>query len=77
MFRFRVDTSTVVQQNCQVADKYLQNLDKFKGTWMRQPRVDDHNERGLREWTIRDPITGAFWRLYEDNDEIVDILSDC
>jgi hypothetical protein len=66
-----------IQQNCQVADKYLQNLDKFKGTWMRQPRVDDHNERGLREWTIRNPITGAFWRLYEDNDEIVDILSDC
>jgi hypothetical protein len=66
-----------IRENCQVADKYLSNLDRFEGTWMRQPRVDDHNERGIREWTIRDPLTGAFWRLYEDSDEIVDILSDC
>ena len=66
-----------IRDNCQAADKYLQNLESFEATWMRQPRVNDHNERGLREWTVRDPITGAFWRLYEDNDEIVDILSDC
>ena len=66
-----------IRDNCEVADKYLVNLEGFEATWMRQPRVDDHNERRLREWTVRDPITGAFWRLYEDNNEIVDILSDC
>lgn len=66
-----------IQQNCQVADKYLRNIESFEATWMRQPRVNDHNERGFREWTVRDPITGAFWRLYEDTDEIIDILSDC
>ena len=69
--------SDYIRENCPVADKYLVNVDKFEATWMRQPRVNDHNFRGLREWTVREPISGAFWRLYEDNDEIVEILSDC
>ena len=69
--------SDYIRDNCPVADKYLVNLDKFEATWMRQPRVNDHNFRGFREWTVREPITGAFWRLYEDNDEIVEIQSEC
>ena len=44
---------------------------------MRQPRSDDHYERGDREWTVSDPLTSAFWRLYEDNLEIVDVIGDC
>lgn len=69
--------SDYIRENCSVADKYLVNLDKFEATWMRQPRVNDHNFRNLREWTVREPISGAFWRMYEDSDEIVEILSDC
>ncbi len=66
-----------IRDNCPAADKYLPHLESFEATWMRQPRVNDHNERRPKEWTVRDPITGAFWRLYEDNGEIVEILSDC
>ena len=69
--------SDYIRDTCPIADKYLAHRKSFEATWMRQPRVDDHNVRGFREWTVRDPITGAFWRFYEDNDEIVEILSDC
>ena len=31
--------SDYIRDNCQVADKYLTNRDRFEATWMRQPRV--------------------------------------
>lgn len=66
-----------VRETCAAADRYLTNLAKFEARWMRQPRTDDHHERGYREWTVTDPLTGAYWRMYEDNLEIVDVIGDC
>ena len=66
-----------IRENCAAADKYLPNLGGLEARWMRQPRTDDHHERGFREWEVTDPITGDYWRLYEDNDEIVDSRNDC
>ena len=66
-----------IRQGCATADVYLANLELFEATWMRQPRSDDHHERGYREWTVTDPLTGGFWRLYEDNNEVVDVVNKC
>ena len=66
-----------VRENCAAADRYLANLDGFEANWMRQPRTDDHHERRYREWTVTDPLTGAYWRMYEDNLEVVDVIGDC
>ena len=73
-----IDTvSAHIRETCAAADRYLDNLDSFEARWMRQPRTDDHHERGFREWTVTDPLTGAFWRMYEDNLEVVDVIGDC
>ena len=66
-----------IRANCAAADEYLQHLGSFEATWMRQPRIDDHHERGYREWTVTDPLTGAYWRLYEDNNEVVAVIGRC
>ncbi len=63
-----------IRENCNDADKYLANFDKFTATWLRQPHTDDFYERGMKEWTVTDPITGAFWRLYEDTGEIRSVI---
>ena len=63
-----------IRENCEDADKYLASYDKFSATWLRQPRTNDHYEREMREWTITDPVTGAFWRLYEDTGQIRSII---
>ena len=66
-----------IRETCAAADEYLANREGFEARWMRQPRTDDHHERGYREWTVTDPLTGAYWRMYEDNLEIVDVIGDC
>ena len=66
-----------IRDACAAADLYLPNRDRFEATWMREPRTDDHHVRGIREWTVTDPITGAFWRLYEDDLSIVDVKGEC
>ena len=63
-----------IRANCAVADEYLPHLNSFEVTWMRQPRTDDRHERGYREWTVTDPLTGAYWRLYEDNNEVAPVI---
>lgn len=66
-----------IRETCAAADVYLPNRPRFEATWMREPRTDDHHERGMREWTVTDPMTGAYWRLYEDDLSIVDVIGDC
>ena len=66
--------SSHIRESCETPDKYLSHVDKFTATWLRQPRTNDFYERGMREWTVNDPLTGAFWRLYEDTGEIRSIV---
>ena len=66
-----------ISANCPAANEYLPHVSNFEATWMRQPRTDDHHERGYREWTVTDPLTGAYWRLYEDNNEVVAVIGNC
>ena len=66
-----------IRESCAASDEYIADLDSFEARWMRQPRTDDHHERGTREWTVSDPLSGAYWRMYEDNLEEVDVIGDC
>ena len=66
-----------IRKNCRDADKYLPNSSRFEVKWMRQPHTNDHHERRMREWTVTDPITGAYWRLYEDTGEVVTVIGVC
>lgn len=63
-----------IRASCETPDEYLSHADKFTATWLRQPRTDDYYIRGMREWTVTDPLTGAFWRLYEDTGEIRSVV---
>ena len=63
-----------IRESCATPDAYLSHLDKFTATWLREPRTNDFYERGMREWTVNDPLTGAFWRLYEDSGEIRSVI---
>ena len=66
-----------IRETCAASDRYLANLEKFAANYMPQPRTVDHHERRHREWTVTDPLTGAYWRMYEDNLEVVDVIGDC
>ena len=66
-----------IRENCRSADKYLPNVTRMEANWIREPWSDDYYVRGDHEWTVADPLTGAFWRLYEDTDEIVAVIGDC
>ncbi len=63
-----------IRESCASPDRYLPHIDQFTATWLREPRTNDYYERGMREWTVTDPLTGAFWRLYEDTDEIRGVI---
>ena len=63
-----------IRESCDTPDKYLSHIDKFTATWLREPRTDDFYERGKREWTVNDPLTGAIWRLYEDSGDIRSVI---
>ena len=66
-----------IRENCTSADKYLPNVTRMEASWLRVTWTDDYYERGDREWTVADPFTGAFWRLYEDTGEIITVFGDC
>ena len=66
-----------IRENCRSADKYLPHLTQMEASWLRVTWTDDYYERGDREWTVADPLTGAFWRLYEDTDAIITVFGDC
>ena len=69
-----------IQQNCpEWADSYLQDMDEFTfaATWIHHPRSDDYYERRKDEWTVTHEETRHFWRLYEDNDEIIGVVGRC
>ena len=69
-----------IRQNCaEWADFYLGDLDQrtFAATWMHHPRSDDYYERRLDEWTVTHETTRHFWRMYEDNDEILGVIGHC
>ncbi len=69
-----------IRQNCaEWADFYLGDLDEttFAATWMHHPRSDDYYERRLDEWTVTHEESRHFWRMYEDNDEIVGVIGHC
>ncbi|MDP6713306.1 MAG: hypothetical protein QF368_01595, partial [SAR202 cluster bacterium] len=66
-----------VRENCSSGDKYLLNESRFEANWTRITRTNDHHIRMNREWTVTDPATGAYWRLYEDTLEIVNVIGDC
>ena len=63
-----------IRDSCGDPDRYLDNVDRFDANWLLHPRTDDYYERGQREWTVTDPYTGAFWRLYEDTGEIRSVV---
>ena len=44
---------------------------------MDAPWADDYHVRDDREWTVSDPLTGAFWRLYENTLNIITVRGDC
>ena len=62
-----------IRESCAAPDKYL-NGGQFKAKWLFQPRSDDYYERGMREWTVTEEFSGAFWRLYEDTGEIRSVI---
>jgi hypothetical protein len=66
-----------LKTDCLSGAKYLTNVDVFEASWIREPWTDDHNERASREWSVNDPMTGGFWRMYEDTLEIVTIRGNC
>ncbi|HBJ30274.1 MAG TPA: hypothetical protein DDY93_02775 [Dehalococcoidia bacterium] len=66
-----------LRTSCESGEKYLRNIDSFEAKWTRSPRNDDHHKRDVREWTVSDPITSSFWRLYENTMEIVTVRADC
>ncbi len=66
-----------IRENCRDADKYLPHVPRMEASWLRITWTDDYYERGDREWTVTDPLTGAFWRLYEDTGAIISVFADC
>ena len=62
-----------IRESCPDPGIYL-NGGQFKAKWLFQPRSDDYYERGMREWTVTEEFSGAFWRLYEDTGEIRSII---
>ncbi|MCH8310544.1 MAG: hypothetical protein IIB17_08625 [Chloroflexi bacterium] len=66
-----------LRTNCEFGEKYLANADRFEAKWIRLPWADDYYVRGDREWTVSDPMTNAFWRLYEDDLNIITVRGDC
>ena len=68
-----------IREDCEFADFYLESMDDatFAATWMHHPRSDDYYERRLDEWTVTHEETRHFWRLYEDNDEILGVVGKC
>lgn len=57
--------------NCDNGTSYIESNPRFDAIWMRNPFLNDHNIRSPHEWTITDPVSGTFWRFYEDTYEIV------
>lgn len=66
-----------LRESCEFGEKYLLNVDRFEANWIRAPWADDYYVRGDREWTVSDPMTGAFWRVYEDTLDIITVRGDC
>ena len=66
-----------IHENCNSADKYLPHVSQMEAIWVRETWTNDHHERGDREWTVSDPLTGAFWRMYEDTGAIITVFGDC
>jgi len=66
-----------IRDNCVSADKYLPNVARMEAKWIRRPWADDHHKREDHEWTVTDPLTGAFWRFYEDTGVIIAVRGDC
>jgi hypothetical protein len=66
-----------LKTDCESGAKYLLNVDVFEASWIREPWTNDHNQRAGREWSVNDPMTGGFWRMYEDTLEIVTIRGNC
>ena len=62
-----------IRESCPNPEIYLDD-GQFKAKWLFQPRSDDYYERGTREWTVTEELSGAFWRLYEDTDEIRSVI---
>ena len=58
-----------IRESCDNPDRYLVG-GKFSAKYLYQPRSDDYYERGMREWTVTEESTTAFWRFYEDTGEI-------
>lgn len=66
-----------LRTSCEFGEKYLGNIGSLEAKWICAPWADDHHVRGDREWTVSDPLTGSFWRLYENTLEIVTVRGDC
>ena len=62
---------TFISDSCNPGDTYLSELPPFEATWKRQPGGNDFHQRLVHEWTVKDPLTNNFWRLYEDSGFIV------
>ena len=66
-----------LRESCESGEKYLLNVGSFEARWTRAPWADDYHVRDDREWTVSDPLTGAFWRLYENTLNIITVRGDC
>ncbi len=66
-----------IREKCSSADKYLPHVRQMEATFIRETWTNDFYERGDREWTISDPLTGALWRMYEDTNAIITVFGDC
>ena len=60
-----------ISDSCTNGDAYLSEFPPFEATWKRQPGGNDFHQRLIHEWTVKDPLTNNFWRLYEDSGFIV------
>ena len=66
-----------IRAECADGESYLQTDPPFEAVFMATPFTNDHHERGVMEWTIDDPLTGAKWRYYEPTGETISVLGDC
>ena len=63
--------------DCDDGDAYLRTPPQFHAEFLAQPRTNDHHERGDREWTVNDQLTGNMWRFYEGTGEVIRVLGEC
>ena len=62
-----------IRESCDDPDKYLEE-GRFMAKYLYQPRSDDYYEREMREWTVTEELSAAFWRFYEDTGEIRSVV---